>query len=144
MEKAQAVGGQGLKSMYPQTNMSTVTDTDLQQLKDLITAGQLATQQQIADSQLATQQQIAELAASTQKQIAEGNAATQKQIAGIEIAVAKLDGKIDATNAEIKGIHTELTDIKSNQKAQDTRFWSLVFLIITTLIGAIGKIAKVY
>lgn len=74
--------------------MSTTTESDIQQLKDLITAGQLATQQQIADS----------------------NAAIQKQIAGVEISVAKLEGKIDATNAEIKGIHTELTDIKSNQK----------------------------
>lgn len=129
MKKAQAVEGQGLKSMYSQTNMSTVTDSDLQQLKELIMAGQLATQQQIA----------------------EGNAATQKQIAGIEIAVARLEGKIDAIEAKLEGkidiTNAELANIKSNQKAQDTRFWTLIFLIISTLIGsigAIGKIAKFY
>jgi hypothetical protein len=119
--------------MYPKITMSTATDTDLQQIKDLIAAGQLATQKQIAESAL-----------NTQKQIAESALNTQKQIAGIEVAVAKLEGKIDATNTEIKGIHTELTDIKSNQKAQDARFWSLVFLIIASLIGAIGKIVKLY
>jgi hypothetical protein len=137
MEKALAVGGQGLKSMYSQTTMSTITDTDLQQLKDLITAGQLATQQQIAELAASTQRQITDGNAATQKQIAELAASTQKQIAGIEIAVVKLEGKIDTVNAE-------LTIIKSNQKAQDTRFWSLVFLIITTSIGAIGKLAKFY
>lgn len=120
--------------------MSTVTDSDLQQIKDLITSGQLA-----------TQQQIAELAASTQRQITDGQLATQQQIAELdkkmEVGFAEVKGEIKEVKAEIKGIHTELENIKSNQKAQDTRFWSLVFLIITTLIGsigAIGRIAKLY
>jgi roadblock/LC7 domain-containing protein len=95
--------------------MSTITDSDLQQLKDLITAGQLATQQQIAELK-----------------------------GDIREVKAELGGKIDTTNAEIKGIHNELANIRSDQKAQDTRFWSLVFLILTTSIGAIGKLAKFY
>jgi Skp family chaperone for outer membrane proteins len=63
------------------------------------------------------------------------------KIDGVE---AKLEGKIDTINAEIKGIHTELTDIKSNQKAQDMRFWTLVLLILTSSIGLIGRLAKLY
>jgi Spy/CpxP family protein refolding chaperone len=95
--------------------MATVTDTDIQQLKDLITAGQL----------------------STQKQIADGHEAIQKQITGVEVGLAEV-------KAEIKGIHTELTDIKLNQRAQDTRFFSLIFLILTTAIGISAKLAKLY
>jgi hypothetical protein len=117
--------------------MSTITDTDLQQLKDLITAGNTATQKQITDGNAATQKQITDGNAATQKQIAESAINIQKQIAGVEVAVVTLEGKINTVNAE-------LTIIKSNQKAQDTRFWSLVFLILTTSIGAIGKLAKFY
>jgi hypothetical protein len=110
--------------------MSTITDSDLQQLKDLITAGQLATQQQIAELALSTQQQIAELKGDIREAKAE--------LAGdIREVKAELGGKIDTINAE-------LTIIKSNQKAQDARFWTLIFLIITTSIGVIGKLAKFY
>jgi hypothetical protein len=99
--------------------MSTITDSDLQQLKDLITAGQLATQQQIAELKGDIREAKAELAGD------------------IREVKAELGGKIDTINAE-------LTIIKSNQKAQDARFWTLIFLIITTSIGAIGKLAKFY
>lgn len=99
--------------------MTNATDSDLQQIKDLIAAGQLATQQQITDLTL---------------EMRLGFAAADKKM---EVGFTKLEGKIDTINAE-------LTIIKSNQKAQDTRFWSLVFLIITTSIGAIGKLAKFY
>jgi hypothetical protein len=98
--------------------MSTVTDSDLQQIKDLIAAGQLATQQQISE---------------LDKKMEVG-------FANVDTKFAHLEGKIDTINAE-------LVNIKSNQKAQDGRFWALIFLIITTLIGsigAIGKIAKFY
>jgi hypothetical protein len=102
--------------------MSTITDTDLQQLKDLITAGQLATQQQIAD---------------LDKRMEIGFAQVDTKFAQVGTQFAHLEGKIDTINAE-------LTIIKSNQKAQDARFWTLIFLIITTSIGAIGKLAKFY
>jgi hypothetical protein len=41
--------------------MTTATDTDIQQIKDLITAGNAATQRQIADLAISTQKQIADL-----------------------------------------------------------------------------------
>jgi hypothetical protein len=41
--------------------MTTATDTDIQQIKDLITAGNVATQKQIADLAITTQKQIADL-----------------------------------------------------------------------------------
>jgi hypothetical protein len=103
---------------YLEANMSTVTDSDLQQIKDLIAAGQLATQQQISE---------------LDKKMEVGFAKLEGKIDGVE---AKLEGKIDTVNAE-------LANIKSNQKAQDTRFWTLIFLIISALIGAIGAIGKI-
>ncbi len=128
--------------------MATVTDTDIQQLKDLITTGQLATQRQIAELSASTQKQITDGNTTIQKQITDGNTtiqkqitdgndAVQKQIAGVEVGLAEV-------KAEIKGIHTELTDIKVNQRAQDTRFFSLIFLILTTAIGISAKLAKLY
>lgn len=95
--------------------MSTVTDTDLQQLKDVIIASQTATQKQITDLTLE-----------------------------MRLGFSEVKGEIKELKAEIKGIHTELTDIKSNQKSQDTRFWSLVFLVLAALIGIIGKFVKFY
>jgi uncharacterized protein YegL len=50
--------------------MTQATDTDIQQIKDLIVAGNTATQKQIADLAISTQKQISDLAASNQKQIA--------------------------------------------------------------------------
>jgi hypothetical protein len=41
--------------------MTTATNTDLQQLKDLINAGNIATQKQIADLATTTQKQITDL-----------------------------------------------------------------------------------
>jgi NAD(P)H-nitrite reductase large subunit len=93
---------------YLEANMATVTDTDIQQLKDLITAGQMATQKQIAE--------------------------IDKRI---EVGLGKVE-------TEIKGIHTELTDIKTNQRAQDNRFFGLIFFILTTAIGISAKLAKLY
>jgi hypothetical protein len=117
--------------------MATVTDTDIQQLKDLITAGQLATQRQIADLATITQKQITDGSTAIQKQLTDGNAAMQKQIAGVEVGLAEV-------KAVIKGIHTELTDIKTNQRAPDNRFFALIFFILTTAIGITAKLAKLY
>lgn len=117
--------------------MSTITDTDLQQLKDLIAAGQLATQKQIADGNAATQKQMADL----DKKMEVG-------FANVDTKFAHLEGKIDQVEAKLEGkidtVNAELSAIKSNQKAQDTRFWSLVFLILTTAIGLSAKLAKIY
>jgi hypothetical protein len=95
--------------------MATVTDTDLQQLKDLITTGNAAIQKQIAD----------------------GDAAAQKQIAGVEVGLAEV-------KAEIKGIQTQLADIKADQRQQDNRFFGLSIFIITSAVGIAAKLAKLY
>jgi septal ring factor EnvC (AmiA/AmiB activator) len=113
--------------------MSTITDTDLQQLKDLITAGNATTQKQISELTLSTQKQISDL----KEEMRLGFAQVDTKFAQVGTQFAHLEGKIDTINAE-------LTIIKSNQKAQDARFWTLIFLIITTSIGVIGKLAKFY
>jgi hypothetical protein len=61
--------------------MTTATDTDLQQVKDLITAGNAATQKQIAD----------------------GNAATQKQITDLAIQIVKLEQRVEVGFAKLEG-----------------------------------------
>ncbi len=61
------------------------------------------------------------------------SAATQKQIADLKIEMV-----------ELKGIHTQITDIKTNQKSQNRRSWALIFLILTTSIGVSIKLAKLY
>jgi hypothetical protein len=88
--------------------MATVTDTDLQQLKDLITAGNATTQQQIAEM--------------------------DKRI---EVGLAKVE-------TEIKGIQTQLADVKADQRQQDNRFFGLSIFIITSAVGIAAKLAKLY
>jgi predicted nucleic acid-binding Zn-ribbon protein len=99
--------------------MTTATDTDLQQVKDLITAGNATTQKQVADLALSTQKQIsdtqkqiADLAASTQKQIADLTATTQKQF-------ADLTQRVEVGFAEVKG---DIRELRSELKALDTKF----------------------
>lgn len=58
--------------------------------------------------------------------------------------LSEVKGEIKEVKADIKGIHTELADIKTNQRAQDTRFFSLILLILTTVIGISAKLAKLY
>jgi predicted nucleic acid-binding Zn-ribbon protein len=88
--------------------MTTATDTDLQQVKDLINASNAATQKQIADLALNTQKQIADLAAITQKQIYD----TQKQF-------ADLTQRVEVGFAEVKG---DIRELRSELKALDTKF----------------------
>jgi hypothetical protein len=72
--------------------MSTVTDTDIQQIKDLITAGQLANQQQIAE--LDKRMEVGFANVDTKFAHLEGK---------IDAVEAKLEGKIDAVEAKLKG-----------------------------------------
>jgi hypothetical protein len=88
--------------------MATVTDTDIQQLKDLIITSNAATQQQIAEM--------------------------DKRI---EVGLAKVE-------TEIKGINTQLADIKADQRQQDNRFFGLSIFIITFAVGVAAKLAKLY
>jgi hypothetical protein len=116
--------------------MTSATDTDIQQIKDLIAAGNAATQKQIADLALSTQKQIADLAVSTQKQIADSAIVTQKQIADldkkIDVGFAKIDG-------ELKEVTNRLVAVESSNKTIDGRLWGLIAtllgLTVTALFG---------
>jgi hypothetical protein len=77
--------------------MTTATDTDLQQVKDLITT----------------------LHAATQKQISEGNAASQKQIADLTLEMKVGFANVDVKFAELKG---DIRELRSELKALDTKF----------------------
>jgi uncharacterized ion transporter superfamily protein YfcC len=129
--------------------MTSATDIDIQQLKDLITAGSAATQRQIADLAISTQKQIADLATSTQKQIADLATVNQKQI-------ADLDKKIEVGFADMKGelknIDTRLKNLESNsQKIPDLaenvgelKNWKQIAIVIftATVGGTIGWFVK--
>ena len=62
--------------------MTAATDTDIQQIKDLITAGNTATQKQIAD-----------LATVTQKQIADLREEVRAGFASVDTRFTRLDGE---------------------------------------------------
>ncbi len=117
--------------------MATVTDTDLQQLRDLITTLHADTQKQITDGN-----------AAVQKQITDGNAAVQKQIAELatrmDVGLSDVKGELKEVKAEIKGIQTQVSDIKADQRAQDTRFFWLFAFLLTTAAGVAAKLAKLY
>jgi chromosome segregation ATPase len=106
--------------------MATVTDTDLQQLRDLITT----------------------LHSDTQKQITDGNAAVQKQIAELatrlDLGLSDVKGELKEVKAEVKGIQTQVSDIKADQRAQDSRFFWLFAFLLTTAVGGSAKLAKLY
>jgi hypothetical protein len=95
--------------------MATVTDTDLQLLRDLITT----------------------LHADTQKQIADLSSK-------IDLGLSDIKGELKEVKAEIKGIQTQISDIKTDQRAQDTRFFWLFAFLLTTAAGIAAKLAKLY
>ncbi len=108
------------------TNIVTqATDTDIQQIKDLIAAGNAVTQKQIADLAISTQKQIADSAIVTQKQIAD----LEKKI---EVGFTRIDG-------ELKEVTSRLVAVESSNKTIDGRLWSLIAtllgLSVTALLG---------
>jgi seryl-tRNA synthetase len=88
--------------------MTTATDTDIQQIKDLITVGNAATQKQISDLAISSQKQIDNLANNTQKQIGDLASSTQKQIdrlfAITEANTKAIDALTKATETNTKTI----------------------------------------
>jgi uncharacterized protein YpuA (DUF1002 family) len=108
--------------------MTTATDTDLQQVKDLITAGNAATQKQIADLALSTQKQISELATNTQKQIAD-------LTLEMKVGFAKVEGDIRELRSELKALDTKFDEKTKNL---DMRITSREFTVRTITVGLIG------
>jgi hypothetical protein len=103
--------------------MTQATDTDIQQIKDLITAGSAATQKQIADLAIGNQKQIADL---------------DKKI---EVGFAEMKG-------ELKTIDTRLKNLESNsqkipdlaEKVGELKNWKQIAIVIftATVGGTIG------
>jgi hypothetical protein len=99
--------------------MTQATDTDIQQIKDLITAGSAATQKQIADLAISNQKQIADL---------------DKKI---EVGFAEMKG-------ELKTIDTRLKNLESNsqkipdlaEKVGELKNWKQIAIVIFT--AAVG------
>jgi hypothetical protein len=94
--------------------MTSATNTDIQQIKDLIAAGNAATQKQIGDLAISTQKQIADL---------------DKKI---EVGFAKIDG-------ELKEVASRLVAVEGSNKTIDGRLWGLIAtllgLTVTALLG---------
>jgi hypothetical protein len=124
--------------------MATVTDTDIQQLKDLITAGNIATQKQINEGNAAMQKQVADLALSTQQQISKLEQRMEVGFANVETKFTKIEGDIATLSTEVKNFEKSMTEMKTDQRAQDQRFFGLSIFIITFAAGVAAKLAKLY
>ena len=114
--------------------MTSATDTDIREIKDLITAGNTATQKQIADLAIATQKQVADLAMSNQTQIAD----LREEM---RLGFSEMKG-------ELKTIDTRLKNVESNsqkipdlaEKVGELKNWKQIAIVIftATVGGAIG------
>jgi peptidoglycan hydrolase CwlO-like protein len=94
--------------------MTAATDTDLQQVKDLITTLHTATQKQITDGNAALQKQIADLALNTQKQIADLDKRMDVGFANVETKFTKLEGDIRELRSELKALDTKFDEKTKN------------------------------
>jgi uncharacterized tellurite resistance protein B-like protein len=99
--------------------MNQTTDTDIQQIKDLIAAGNATTQKQIAD-----------LAISTHKQIGDLREEVRVGFANIETKFTKVDG-------ELKEVTSRLTAVENNLKGLDTRLWGFGGIILGAVLAAL-------
>jgi hypothetical protein len=150
--------------------MTSATDTDIQQLKDLIIAGNIATQKQITDGNTAMQKQITDGNTVMQKQITDGNAVMQKQITDgnavmqkqitdgsvamqkqiadltleMKVGFTKLEGDIETLSSSVQNFEKRMSEMSNDQRAQDQRFFSLSIFIITFAVGVAAKLAKLY
>ncbi len=121
--------------------MTQATDTDIQQIKDLITAGNTATQKQIADLAIVTQKQIADL----REEVRAG-------FAGVDNRFTRLDGRIDTLETRVLGkfdtVNAKITNLEANTKAVgdlaekvgELKNWKQIAIVIFTAIvgGGIG------
>jgi hypothetical protein len=142
--------------------MANATETDIQQFKDLITAGNIATQKQIADLALSSQQQIAKL----EQHMEVGFANIETKFANIETKFTKLEGDIENRFTKLEGnienrftkiegdiatlssgvqnFEKRISEMKIDQRAQDQRFFGLSIFIVTFAAGIAAKLAKLY
>ena len=90
--------------------MTTATDTDIQQIKDLITAGNAATQKQIADLAISTQKQTADL--TLEMRLGFANVDTKFTAVREEIRVGFAN--VDTKFAEVKALDGKLEEKTKN------------------------------
>jgi hypothetical protein len=110
--------------------MTQATDTDIREIKDLIAAGNSATQKQIAD---------------LREEMRAG-------FASVDIRFTKLDGRIDTLETRVLGkfdtVNAKITNLESNTKAVgdlaekvgELKNWKQIAIVIftATVGGAIG------
>jgi uncharacterized protein YdcH (DUF465 family) len=110
--------------------MTQATDTDIQQIKDLITAGNAA----------------------TQKQIAEFREEMRAGFASADVRFTRLDGRTDTLETRVLGkfetVNAKITNLESNTKAVgdlaekvgELKNWKQIAIVIFTAAigGAIG------
>jgi tetrahydromethanopterin S-methyltransferase subunit G len=121
---------------FEDSTMTTATNTDLQQLKDLINAGNIATQKQIADLATTTQKQITDLTL----EIKANYAQLDKRI---EVGFTKVDGDFKELRSELKGLDAKIEEKTKNldQRLSGKEFTarSIIIGIITGLLLAFSK-----
>ncbi len=103
--------------------MTQATDIDIREIKELITAGNAATQKQIADLAMSSQTQIADLREE------------------MRIGFTKIDGKFDTVNARLTNLETNTKAIADlAEKVGELKNWKQIAIVIftATVGGAIG------
>jgi hydrogenase maturation factor len=112
--------------------MSTVTDSDLQQLKDLIAAGQLATQKQIAE---------------LDKKMEVGFAKVDVKFAHLEGKIDQLDERINTVEAKLVGKVDKLGEhlegkIAVIEERTKLGFWGFIFR--GTALAALAALTAIF
>ncbi len=95
--------------------MAQITETDLQQLKDLISSGQLATQQQFSEL-------------------------SQR----IEVGFDRTDERLKGVETQIKSVDTQMSDLRSRLNQQNIWFFTLLLMLLGTITTVAAKLAKLY
>ena len=111
--------------------MTAATDTDIQQIKDLITVGNAAGQKQMADLAINIQKQIADLAISNQKQI--GDLREEARI-----GFAEMKGELKTIDTRLKNIESSSQKIPDlAEKVGELKNWKQIAIVVfTATVGA--------
>jgi predicted nucleic acid-binding Zn-ribbon protein len=113
--------------------MTTATNKDLQQLKDLINAGNAATQKQVTDmtqEMRANYAQLDKKIDQLDKKIDVGFADLKGQINNVE---TKLEGKIAVCNSKLVGLEStaaKLPDLA--EKVGELKNWKQIAIVVFT------------
>jgi hypothetical protein len=119
--------------------MTTATDTDIQQIKDLITAGNVATQKQIGDLAISTQKQIADLTLEMRLGFANVDTKFTAVREEMRVGFANVDTKFAEVRGDIKELRSEVKSldgkVEEKTKNLDQRLGSGEFTTRGITIG---------